>query len=134
MSTLIEIEEPKIKEQEKVVYNPDVKHSPTASPKHKIMRIELEDDLTRIDFVYNSGKFAWVQIDPASFIRPVNTGSHLTLVRACGIPYAPQKHFFRSRNETLYYTLYFPALPKDVTEIDIIEKEAPGKAASLAFF
>ena len=126
MSTLIEIEEPKIKEQEKVVYNPDVKTPPSHDTKLKIMRIELEEDFTRIDFVTASGGYAWVQIDRNSFIRPVGTNACLPLVKAQGIPYAPQKHFFKNAKDSLYYTLYFPALPKNVTAIDIIEREVPG--------
>jgi hypothetical protein len=61
---------------------------------------------------------------PDSFIRPVNTDSKMPLVKVVNIPIAPGKHFFHHRDMALYYTLYFPALPKDVKAIDIIEKEA----------
>ena len=125
MSTIIEIEKPKIKEQEKLIYNPTVKKLPAHDAIFKIMRIELEEDYTRIDFVYNNVKYDWVQIEANSFIRPVGTKTCYTLVKAQGIPYAPKKYNFKSANETLYYTLYFPALPKNVKEIDIIEKELP---------
>ncbi len=126
MSNIIEIEEPKKKVKEKVTYNPLIKRGPSPDTKLKIMRIEMEEDYTRIDFVYNNGKFAWVQIDPASFIRPVGSDLRLTLVKASGIPCMPNKKFFDNPNETLYYTLFFPALPKGTESIDIIEREAPG--------
>lgn len=117
------IEMPKIKELEKVVYNPKVKQLPAHDTDFKIMRIEIEENYTRIDFIYCNGRFAWVQIDPKSFIRPVGSQIKYPLIKAQGIPLTPRKHFFNNVNETLYYTLYFAALPQGVTEIDIIEKE-----------
>lgn len=128
MSRVLEIERPKIREKDKFIYNPDVKNFPAHDTEFKIMRIEMEEDYTRIDFVYNNGRYAWVQIDPNTFIRSCGTKAIYTLVKAVGIPLTPKRHFFKSQKETLYYTLYFPAIPKSVKEIDIIEKEinAPG--------
>ena len=127
--TLVElpVRKSKLIELDKFVYNPFVKSPPCSDSKHKIMRIEIDENLTRIDFVYvpppEYQNGSWVEIDRNSFIRPVGTKHILSLVRAVGIPYAPRKHYFKSNKETLYYTLYFPALTKDVKEIDIIEKE-----------
>ena len=127
--TLLEIPARKYKltELEKLIYNPSVKSPPCSDTEHKIMRIEFDENLTRIDFVYSPpSKYqsgSWVQIYRHSFIRPVGTHQILSLVKAVGIPYEPKKHYFKSNKETLYYTLFFPALPKDVKEIDIIEKE-----------
>ncbi len=121
MTKIIEI--PKIKELEKVVYNPYVKKSPANETHVEIMRVVVEENYTRIDFVYNNGRFAWVQIDPNSFIRPVGSETCYPLIKAHGIPLCPQKHFFKNASEILYYTLYFAALPKSVRSIDIIEKE-----------
>jgi len=118
------IEMPKIKELEKVVYNPLVKKLPAHNTEFKIMRIELDENFTRIDFVYNNGKFGWVQIDPKSYIRPVGSEAQYPLIKAQGIPLAPKKHYFKKENEVIYYTLYFAALPKSVRAIDIIEKES----------
>ena len=120
---IIEIEKPKLKELEKLIYNPTVKKGPENKSKHKIMRIENEDEYTRIDFVVVAGKYGWVDIEPNTFIRPVGTDSRLTLVKAQGIPVAPRQYFFKNRTESLYYTLFFPSLPKNVSEIDIIESE-----------
>ena len=121
MTKLIEM--PKIKELEKVVYNPFVKSAPAHLTEFKIMRIKAEENYTRIDFLYCNGSYAWVQIDPNSFIRPVGSEVRFPLIKAQGIPLTPQKYYFRNVNETIYYTLYFAALPKSVTSIDIIEKE-----------
>ena len=84
-----------------------------------------EGELTVIHFMtYPSMKFThgwWVMVEPEMFIRPVGTKDKLTLVFAHNIPLAPEKYYFRSRNEQLRFTLFFPALPKGTTHIDIIE-------------
>ena len=130
MQTEIETEEVQTIEKEKRIDSPGVKSHPSHDTKLKIMRIELDDNLTRIDFVYYPPGYyvngGWVQIDPASFIRPAGTSTRLTLVKALGIPYAPSKHHFKTNKDVLYYTLYFPPLPDNVTEIDIIEKDISG--------
>ncbi len=84
-----------------------------------------EGELTVIHFVtrpcqkYNCAW--WVNIRPEIFIRPVGTKDVLWLVYAFNIPTAPDKYFFKHRYEELRFTLFFPALPKDITHIDIIE-------------
>ena len=130
MSTIIEIETPKIKEQEKIIFNPRIEKRDFTDTKLKIMRLEKEEEYTRIDFVYYPPKYyvngGWVQMDSGCFIRPCGTSDRYTLVKAQNIPYAPNKHHFKSVNDILYYTLFFPGLPKGTESIDIIEKEAPG--------
>jgi hypothetical protein len=111
-----------IKKKVRTVHNPSFDHQNSAAA--RVLRITEEDGLTRIDFVVYSKTFWWVSIMPDSFIRPVNTDSKMPLVKVVNIPIAPGKHFFHHRDMALYYTLYFPALPKDVKAIDIIEKEA----------
>jgi hypothetical protein len=121
MTKIIEL--PKIKELEKVVFNPLVKPIHRDGVELKIMRIEKDDNYTRIDFIYNNGEFAWVQIQSDCFIRPVGSELKYPLIKSHGIPIAPNKHYFSSAYETLYYTLYFAAVPENVKKIDIIEKE-----------
>ena len=125
---MIEIEEPLVKELEKVVYYPIMKHM--VSNNAEILRIANEDDLTRIDFIHYADPIyidgGWVKISPLSFIRPVGTKHKLGLVKAVNIPIAPVKHFYKSKKDFLCYTLYFPPLPKGTKEIDIIEFEGPG--------
>lgn len=120
---IIEISKPKIKEREKQIFNPKVKQLPSRDTSFKIMRIVIDENYTRIDFVYNNGRFEWVQIDPKSFIRPAGSDVSYPLIKAVGIPLTPKRHVFKTAKETLYYTLYFAALPKSVKVIDIIEKE-----------
>ena len=65
----------------------------------------------------------WVSVRPEIFIRPTGTQDKLGLVYAFNIPVTPEKHFFSYLGECLLFTLFFPALPKGTTHIDIIEVE-----------
>ena len=123
METTIETPSPTKIEIVKINFQPVVKHQ--TQPTSSILSIGMTEDYTRIDFVTSAGHFTWVQIDPKTFIRPVRSDFKLTLVKAQGIPLAPRKYYFKNRGEPLYYTLYFPALPKGIKRIDIIEKESP---------
>ena len=78
------------------------------------MKIELDDELTKIDFIYrnNYDSAGWVQISGNSFIRVAGSQVKLGMVKAVNIPIAPTKHFFKRKGDYLAYTLYFPALPK----------------------
>jgi len=93
----------------------------------QVLRLELDEKFTRIDFAYLSGtKYingGWVQIHDSCFIKPVNSDLKLSLIKAVNIPLAPKKHFFKTTKDCLYYTLYFPPLPINTKEIDIIEME-----------
>ena len=93
----------------------------------QVIRIELDEKFTRIDFAYNTdSKYingGWVQMHYSCFIRPVNSDLKLSLIKAVNIPLAPKKHFFKTTKDCLYYTLYFPTLPINTNAIDIIEME-----------
>lgn len=95
-----------------------------------IETISLEDDFTRIDFVYiapfgyrNGG---WIQIDPGCYIRPIGTDRRYHLLQTIDIPMAPTKYYFKRSGQVLSFSLLFSALPKSVKQIDIIEKLGEG--------
>ena len=96
----------------------------------RIKSIEATDEFTRIDFIYRSSEIydngGWIQMDANAYIQPVGSTRQYRLVRAIGIPIAPLKYYFKKQGEYHTYTLIFPALPKNTTQIDIIEKLAPG--------
>jgi hypothetical protein len=103
------------------------------TPEHEIgiESISIDDHYTRIDFTYISPKHyangtSWVQIYGNAYIRPSGSDKKYSLIRAINIPIAPNKHFFQRSGQVLQFTLLFPALPKTVTQIDIIEKLAAG--------
>ncbi len=95
-----------------------------------IEKISLDDDFTRIDFVYIAPKKyingGWIQIDSGCYIRPIGSVQRYKLVQAINIPIAPTKYIFKSKGQVHQFTLLFPALPKIVKQIDIVEKLADG--------
>jgi len=97
-----------------------------------------EDELTVIHFEtypnqkYNAGW--WVTVQPEIFIRPVGSSDKLGLILAINIPVSPAKYFFKSKSERLKFTLFFPALPKETTHIDIIESRSKDVENPFNFF
>lgn len=92
-----------------------------------ISEIEVSDELTRIDFFYISSRIyvngGWIQMYPSCYVRPHGTNLKLKLIKAERIPIAPTKYHFQCQGQAHSYTLYFPALPKGTTMIDIIERD-----------
>jgi hypothetical protein len=109
------------------LFNPDCMDFKKAL---RIKSIEATEEYTRIDFIYHSSMIynngGWIQIDPGAYIQPVNSKNKYGLIKAFGIPIAPQKHYFRRQGELHTYTLIFQALPKNTSRIDIIEKKGCG--------
>ena len=96
----------------------------------KILNIESDSQQVRIDFRYTNchGNGGWARISSDCFIRPAGTESSFILLEAENIPLAPEKVSFQKVGDVLFYTLIFPPLPKNVTEIDIIEDEDDNNA------
>jgi hypothetical protein len=95
-----------------------------------IEKISLNDDFTRIDFVYIAPKQyingGWIQMDSGCFIRPIGSEVRYKMVSAINIPITPAKYHFKSKGQVHHFALLFQALPKNVKQIDIIEKLAEG--------
>jgi hypothetical protein len=91
----------------------------------RILNIESDSEQVKITFCYtNPYDFgAWVDIGPYCFIRPTNSNIKLVLIKTDEIPIKPDRLEFGKTGDMLYYSLFFPPLPNDVTEIDIIEDE-----------
>jgi hypothetical protein len=111
-----------------VFENPIAQHTPN---EHLgIEKICLDDDFTRIDFVYIAPKQyingGWIQMDSGCFIRPKGSEVRYKMMQAINIPIAPSKYYFKSKGQVHHFTLLFPALPKSVKQIDIIERLAEG--------
>ncbi len=123
------LKEPKIKQIEKIIFNPVIKKQINESP--EVLRIETNSELTKIDFIYYAKPYyingGWVQISRDTFIRPKGSNLKLKLVSATNITITPKKTYLKSNKAILCYTLYFPALPESTKSIDIIECEATGE-------
>lgn len=124
-----ETQEELLKEIEpKVFKNPISQYTPN---EHMgIEKISLDDEFTRIDFVYIAPKQyvngGWIQMDSGCFIRPIGSEIRYKMVQAINIPIAPAKYHFKSKGQVHHFTLLFPPLPKNVKYIDIIERLAEG--------
>jgi hypothetical protein len=124
-----ETQEELLKEIEPNVFkNPISQYTPN---EHMgIEKISLDDEFTRIDFVYIAPKKyingGWIQMDSGCFIRPIGSEIRYKMVQAINIPIAPAKYHFKSIGQVHHFSLIFPALPKNVKQIDVIEKLAEG--------
>jgi LPXTG-motif cell wall-anchored protein len=109
---------------ERVVKYPLVER--TLSHKMTIVQIVANSGNTRIDFINKADKIyteEWVNISPGTFMRKSQAPEKLKLTKAQNIPLSPNKHFFRNQDDSLCFSLFFPAIPEDVDVIDILENE-----------
>jgi len=110
------------------LYNPD---GMMQTPGVKIKSIWPGPQFTRIDFIYQSPQYyingGWIQIDPHCYIQCSESGLCVPLIRALGIPVAPQKHYFKNSGVYFAYSLFFGALPQNTSRIHCIEKSKPGR-------
>ena len=96
-----------------------------------LLRITLFPDHTKIDFgytakeMYDSG--GWIRMEKDTFIEIKETGKRYVLTQAIGIPINPEHHYFESKKEWRYFSLYFPAIPQTDCMINIIEIENGSK-------
>ena len=96
-----------------------------------LLRIILDTEYTKIDFgytakeIYDSG--GWIRMEKDTFIEIKETGKRYVLTQAIGIPINPEHHYFESKKEWRYFSLYFPAIPQTDCMINIIEIENGSK-------
>lgn len=112
---------------EKTIYNPVIRVSCNINA--EIIRIYRTLNQTQIDFVYHirpvENCTAWIRIDKDTYIQPTNTKIKLFMTGVLNIPIAPRTIFINSITSFYCFSLFFPPLPKNVTEINIIEKDNP---------
>ena len=96
-----------------------------------LLRITLFPDRTKIDFgytakeMYDSG--GWIRMEKDTFIEIKETGKRYFLTHSEGIPINPEYHYFESKKEWRYFSLFFPAIPLTNCTINIIEIENGSK-------
>lgn len=101
----------------RVVFYPSVHRTALAgSYNTAIKKITFEKGYTAIDMWCNNVE--WCNISPHTYIK-VN-GLQYNMTYAKGIKIVPEKTYL-SYGEKLYFTLYFPAIPNNATEMDLIE-------------
>ena len=93
----------------------------------KIVRIQLYPEYTKVDFGYTAREIyyrgGWIRMASDTFIEIIETGERFTLINAENIPLAPIHHYFESKKDWRYYSLFFPPIPMQDCTINIIEVE-----------
>lgn len=87
-----------------------------------VTRVEFYSDATIIDFTFNNmyPKIGWVNINPETRIKAHPSGRTYKLSSLSDIPYAPEKHYLSSAEETISFSCVFPAVPEGTTSLDWI--------------
>lgn len=93
----------------------------------KIVRIQLYPEYTKVDFGYTAREIyyrgGWIRMASDTFIEIIETGERFTLQLTENIPIAPVHHYFESKKDWRYYSLFFPPIPMQDCTINITEVE-----------
>ena len=112
-----------IPQGEKVVEMPYVDYCRTENT--RIKKIIITDKETIIEFSCNNltrdGYFEWIQINKDTYIEV--QGQKYKMIRAEGIAISPNRTNYSKPNETKYFKLVFPAIPKSITSLNLIEPD-----------
>ena len=116
------------KEEDKtIIRNPNVRNNSDSNT--RIKSVTLAKEYTAIEITSNNssgtGYYEWCNIYRYTFIKA--NGVSYTMNRADGIKISPEKTYYPSANSDITFTLYFPAIPSNVTSIDLIESESGWK-------
>lgn len=104
---------------QKTIENPNF--GATTANYVKIIKIELQDTVTKIDFKVKYFPKWWISISSdKTYIQNSNGGKKLFVKSAEGI-ILNEKHWTPESGINVY-TLYFPAIEKDVERIDFLEE------------
>ena len=116
------------KEEDKtIIRNPNVRNN--SDENTRINSVTLTKEYTAIEITSNNrsgtGYYEWCNIYRYTVIKA--NGVSYTMNRADGIKISPEKTYYPSANSDITFTLYFPAIPSNVTSIDLIESESGWK-------
>ena len=103
-----------------IVIRPGVSQTTNNDGSFTIDLIRLSPEGTIIECTYENNGDRWIQISPETFIRAGE--EEFTLEGAQGIAIAPQLTGFDDADETARFLLFFPPIPQDTKEIDLIEE------------
>jgi hypothetical protein len=113
----------------KTIHNP--KNAFETNKNINIVRILINDEETRIDFVYQKNLKETLkqsfQISPDCYIKISTEDTKYKLLRADNIALAPYKNIHYAKHVLFAFSLFFPAVPKNAQRIDVIESEAKDK-------
>lgn len=110
-----------------IIKNPKVRNNSDSNT--RIKSVTLTKEYTAIEMTSNNssgtGYYEWCNIYRYTVIKA--NGVSYTMTRADGIKISPEKTYYPYANSEITFTLYFPAIPSNVTSIDFIESESGWK-------
>ena len=119
----MENNKPAIKKNKIIVYNP--KFRSKDSKRLSIIRVLMDDELTRIDLVYNLSfnqkKPIFFQIDSNCFITPSHSNKVYKFIKAENIPVLPNIGYIKPGTVSISFSLFFEGLDKKCNTFDLIE-------------
>lgn len=91
-----------------------------------------DDQHTYINCAYFSPSLSvnngWFNIEPNPYLINVkNTDQRIAILHAINAPIAPEKHFFKKRNDCIYFTLISNKLPEDWKWFTVVFNNGPKK-------
>lgn len=101
------------------IFSPKFKRADV--PQCEIMHIGATDSATHVFFKFTDDKQGAICINEEYHIKDNQTGRKYKLLNSINIPVCPSSHVFDSLNKIHYFGLSFEPLPKETTEIDLIE-------------
>ncbi|MEJ6755841.1 MAG: hypothetical protein QNK78_02420 [Crocinitomicaceae bacterium] len=94
-----------------------------------LLRIVSNSEFTKLDFGYTPDSIyhrgGWIRISSDTYIEVIGSKGKLRLIKAEGIPVAPEQHHFESKRDWQYFSLYFPPIEQTNCKINLIEDEKP---------
>ena len=96
---IVEIEDIKVQAARNVFFKPLIGIKTETETLLDIYKIELNEDFTRIDFIYEApSKYVnggWIQMEPTTFLRPAGSTTVYKMVKAVNISLTPLKTHFK---------------------------------------
>lgn len=103
------------------VINPVVRKTTKENTSCRINRVYVTNDKTIIELTYINRNSGWMNISPNTYISA--GGKSYNIIGARGIPFSPDKYYFKSSNEVASFFLIFPAIPTTTKKISLIESK-----------
>ena len=103
-------------------------------------QVEITKNQTVISFVHTSpfatspDNISWVEIEPKIQIIAVGGKRIFKFIKAEGIPVAPDRHVYKSKDEKLFFKVYFEKLDPGIEKFDLFECTSGDRIVCFNFY
>ena len=91
----------------------------------EISKIETTNEYTIVSFVYKApskfGNEGWIRLSKDIYLKETNGDRKYYLLKAIGIPLAPDKYYTKELGSIIYFSAYFDRIANNINQFDIIE-------------